>query len=356
MGKHNAANERVKREYFIYLKEAKRQSEVSVDFVAAALAQFETYTKYRDFKTFHRQQAVAFKQGLASRHNEATGKLLSKATQFATLSHLKRFFHWLAGQPGYKSRFTYSDADYFNLSEKDSRIAAARRSKPVPTIEQVRHVIARMPAGTEIERRNRAMVAFILLTGARDSAVASARLKHLDPASGCFYQDAREVKTKFSKTFTTAFFPVGDEVRKIVVDWVEFLRTEKFWGHDDPLFPKTLMTVGATKQFEHVQLARENWANATPIRTIFRQAFEAAGLPYYHPHSLRHTLAMLGERTCQTPEEFKAWSQNLGHEGVLTTLFAYGTVSDHRQREIIAGMDTASSKGLATLRQPTRIV
>src|SRR5512147_2134420 len=31
------------------------------------------------------------------------------------------------------------------------------------------------------------------------------------------------------------------------------------------------------------------------------------------PHSLRSTLAQFGEQRCQTPEEFKAWSQNLGH-------------------------------------------
>ncbi|GMU76950.1 MAG: hypothetical protein AMXMBFR45_24410 [Gammaproteobacteria bacterium] len=38
-----------------------------------------------------------------------------------------------------------------------------------------------------------------------------------------------------------------------------------------------------------------------------------------------------------TPEQFKAWSQNLGHEGVLTTLYAYGAVAEGRQREIIRG-------------------
>jgi hypothetical protein len=48
-------------------------------------------------------------------------------------------------------------------------------------------------------------------------------------------------------------------------------------------------------------------------------------------------LAQVGERLCQTPEQFKAWSQNLGHEGVLTTLFAYGTVSEGRQRDIMTG-------------------
>jgi integrase len=342
MHKHNAVNERIKREYFSYLKEARRQSEASVDAAAAALARFEAYNRCRDFKTFHHQQAVAFKQWLSNRRNETTGKPLSKATLHGTLSQLKRFFQWLAGRPGYKSRFSYSDAEYFNLSEKDARIATARRSRPVPTVEQVRHVITHMPTGTDIERRNRALVAFILLTGARDSAVASAKLKHIDTASGCFYQDAREVKTKYSKTFTTAFFPVGEDVQQIVVDWVGYLRREKLWGHDDPLFPKTLTTIGQTREFEHFQLSREHWSNATPIRYIFRQAFEAAGLPYYHPHSLRHTLAQVGERLCQTPEQFKAWSQNLGHEGVLTTLFAYGTVPEGRQREIMTGFGATS--------------
>lgn len=342
MRKHNAVNERIKREYFTYLKEAKRQSEASVDAVAAALTRFEAYTRYREFKTFHHQQAVAFKQWLSNHRNETTGKPLSKATLHATLSHLKRFFQWLAGRPGYKSRFSYSDAEYFNISEKDARIATARRSRPVPTVEQVHHVIAHMSVETEIERRNRALVAFILLTGARDSAVASSKLKHIDTLSGCFYQDAREVKTKYSKTFTTAFFPVGEDIRRIVVEWVNYLRREKLWGHDDPLFPKTLTTIGDAKQFEHVKLSREHWANATPIRGIFKQAFAAAGLPYYHPHSLRHTLAQMGERLCKTPEHFKAWSQNLGHEGVLTTLFAYGTVPEVRQREIMADFGSAS--------------
>jgi integrase/recombinase XerD len=119
---------------------------------------------------------------------------------------LKGFFQWLAGQPGYRSRIQYSDAEYFNLSDKESRIAAARREKPVPTIEQIKHVIATMPSVTDIERRDRALLAFALLTGARDSAIASLKLKHVDPVAGSVFQDARTVKTKNSKTFTTFFF------------------------------------------------------------------------------------------------------------------------------------------------------
>jgi integrase len=333
--KHNPGNERIKRQYFVFLTEAKRLGEPTVDAVAKALHRFEVYTGFRDFKSFHVQQAVAFKKYLAGQKGQRSGESLSKATLFATLAALKRFFQWLAGQPGYKSRIQYSDAEFFNLSEKDVRIATARREKPAPTLEQVKHVIETMPTNSEIERRNRALVAFTLLTGARDSAIASMKLKHVDLSTGSVFQDARDVQTKFSKTFTTFFFPVGDEIRQIVADWVAYLRDEKLWGNDDPLFPATQVTVGATRRFEAAGLARKHWSNATPIRTIFREAFAGAGLPYFNPHSFRNTLTHLGEAVCQTPEDFKAWSQNLGHEKVLTTFYSYGEVSSRRQGEII---------------------
>ena len=94
----------------------------------------------------------------------------------------------------------------------------------MPTLEQIKHVINTMPGEADIECRNRAIVAFTLLTGARDSAIASMKLKHVDLITNCVNQDAREMKTKFSKTFETFFFPVGEEVREIVVAWVTYLR------------------------------------------------------------------------------------------------------------------------------------
>lgn len=338
MKTHNPENERIKRRYFAYLKEAKRQSEQTVDAVAKALARFEDYTKHRDFKAFNFNQAVAFKNHLAEQKALRSGEKLSKATLNATLANLKRFFQWLAWQPGYKSRFQYSDADYFNLSENDMRVAAAKREQSAPTLEQVKHVIANMPAETEIDRRNRALIAFTLLTGARDSAISSMKLKHIDLIQGSIHQDAREVKTKFRKTFTTYFFPVGEEIQDIVAEWVAYLREVKLWGNDDPLFPATHVRCGVSRQFEVAGLGKNCWSNATPIRKIFREAFERAGLPYFNPHSLRSTLVRLGETVCQTPEAFKAWSQNLGHEQVLTTFLSYGTVGSQRQREIIQGL------------------
>ncbi len=146
------------------------------------------------------------------------------------------------------------------------------------------------------------------------------------------------MRTKFSKTFTTYFFPVGEEVRQIVVDWVESLQQQLLWGPDDPLFPATKVEVGANLRFEASGLDRKHWSTATPIRGLFKEAYTRAGLPYFNPHSFRKTLAQLGERICKTPEQFKAWSQNLGHEKVLTTFFSYGEVASPRQAEIIRAL------------------
>jgi len=161
-------------------------------------------------------------------------------------------------------------------------------------------------------------------------------------------QDARDVKTKFSKSFPSWFFPVGEEAVTIITDWVIFLRTEKLFGPEDPLFPKTAVVVGPHRHFEAAGLSREFWSDAAPIRKIYKAAFEAAGLPYYNPHSIRKTLVQLGEQLCSTPEEFKAWSQNLGHEQVMTTFRSYGAVPESRQAELIRklGQPKASNSEL----------
>lgn len=331
----NAGNARIKRQYFIYLKEAKQLSDRTLDGVARALDLFEAHTNGQDFRQFHLQQAIGFKASLVREPSARTKTRRSEASRHTILLAVKNFFRWLAGQRGYRSRITYADTEYFSLSGRETRIATARRESPIPTIEQIRHVIQSMPAVTDIECRNRALIAFTLLSGARVGALASLRLKHIDMIEAKVVQDAREVNTKFGKTFTTYFFPVGEDILAIFAEWVRYLRNEKLLGYDDPLFPASRVGVGEDQQFEAQGLARKGWSDGDPIRKIFRDAFLGAGLPYFNPHSFRNTLVMLGEQLCSTPEEFKSWSQNLGHDGVLTTFFSYGEVPGRRQAQLI---------------------
>jgi integrase len=125
----------------------------------------------------------------------------------------------------------------------------------------------------------------------------------------------------------------------MVSAWINELRGDSRCGEEDALFPATDVGLDKFRQFAAIGLLRSTWSNADPVRKIFRTAFESAGLPYFNPHSFRKTLARLGEQVCKTPEEFKAWSQNLGHEQVLTTFSSYGTVAPHRQAEIILGLN-----------------
>lgn len=334
MKKYNENNERIKWKYLDFLKQAKGHDESTVDSVAKALSRFEQYNDYKDFKAFHVQQAVSFKVFLAKEKNKKTGKPLSKSTLKSTLNQLKDFFQWLSRETGYKSRINYSDAEYFNLSDKDKSIASAKRPKSFATLEQAKHALSLMPESNDIEKRNKALFAFTLMTGSRVSALISFKVKDIDLKANTVLQDARTVKTKFSKTFTTSYFPVGDEVYKIFHQWFEYIAKDLLFGLDDPLFPKTKMINGKNNDFEISGLSKEHWNTSAPVNRVFKDAFALAGLPYFNPHSFRDTLSVLGQKMCASPEEMKAWSQSLGHSQVMTTLFNYGEVQESRQSEI----------------------
>lgn len=354
MAKHNPDNERIKREYFAYLKGPRGRDGATIDGVAKSLARFEVSTGARDFAKFRREQAASFSQRLADVRNGRTGERLSKATVHSTLRDLKVFFEWLAMQPRYKRQILHRDIEYFSQSAKDTAIARAVRIKPAPTLEQVRHVLATMRHATVLERRDRALIAFAAITGARVNALASFQLRHVDLADGYVEQDAREVRTKAAKTFRTYFMACCEGALDIVTDWIGELESDHLWGPADPLFPKTRMGLSATGGFEPQGLDRHGWATTTPIRDIFRRAFARADLPYFNPHSLRHMLVRHAMTLGLTPEQMKAWSQNLGHADVLTTFTSYGHVAPHRQGELIRalrdpGTGTASRAQIASL-------
>jgi integrase/recombinase XerD len=338
MTKYNSKNERIKREYFRYLAEADGKSAATIDGVRKSILRFEEVNRFKDFSTFNREQAIAFKRRLADTKAERSGKALSLATNLSTLNHLKAFFKWLAQQPGYKSKIHIPDIAYLSLTDKESRAAKASSLKKFPTLEQIRQVIFAMPNSNELEKRNRALIAFTILTGIRVQALMSLKIKHVDLERELVTQDPREVKTKFSKQIPTYFFPVGEDIRQICIDWIHYLQTEKLYGYDAPLFPRTCLKHDTNRSFQAAGLEPEHWTTTSPARKIFQDAFAAAGLPYYNPHSFRDTLSHLMTKHCNNMEEIRAWSLNLGHESPVTTFTSYGHMDPYRQGEIIKSL------------------
>ena len=331
-------NERVKHGYVRYLEHAKGLDEASTDKVLDAIYRFEQSTGFKPFRAFHIDQAVKFKADLAKARNKLTGKPLSLSTVDTTLTLVRNFFAWLAGQQGFKSKISYNDIVYFRNSRKNARAAHADRDIPYPSIQAARHAFQAMPSETDVQKRNKALFAFLMLTGIRIGAAGSLRLKHINLFDQHVLQDAREVNTKAAKTIDTWFFPVDPCYLDCFTDWVEHLKDNLFFGPTDALFPKIQVGVGKTGGFEAQGLSRDPYATTTELNRVIRSAFAAVQMPTYTPHAFRKTLAMYGDQICETLEERKAWSRNLGHEHLATTVNAYMPLSRQRQAEIIKGM------------------
>ena len=337
MRNFNAENERVKRRYIEYLKEAKGQDQKSLDKAIAALVKFEESTKYKPFKKFHIEQARAFKNVLVVAKNSSTGKPLSLTTIDATLRLVKSFFHWLASQQGYKKVVTYADAEYFNNNAKDARAAHTQRNIPFPSLKAAFHAFQAMPEHNELQQREKAIFAFLMLTCARVSAVATLKLKHINLIDGSVFQDGREVATKNKKIFTTYFYPVDRAYLDYFTSWVTFLREDKLFGPEDPLFPKPQREL-INGKFVFKEVSLEPYSNGTKINETIRQAFANVQLQEYTPHSLRKTLGLLMSDMQLPIETQKAWSQNMGHENFATTVSSYLPVCEQRQAELIRGL------------------
>ena len=331
-------NERMKRAYATHRRNAKGRDETTIDKELAAIRQFEESTKFKPFKRFHIEQAVEFKAYLARQKNARTGKPLGVTTIDATLRMVKAFFVWLVERPGYRRVVSFADAEYFNNTLKAGRAAHAQREIHPPTMEQCAHAFRAMPTETVFDKRNKALFAFFMLTGIRDGAAASLKLKHVNIETGHVYQDGREVKTKAAKTITTYFLPVGAVYHDCFCDWVTLLRTDMLFGPGDALFPKARIKAVEGKGFQSVGLERTGYASAAKLNTIIKAAFASVQLPEYTPHSFRKTLTLFGDEMCETREQFKAWSMNLGHENVATTINSYLPITTQRQMELIRGM------------------
>jgi integrase len=299
---------------------------------------------------FNRHKAIAFKKALTQSKSSSGEDYLSKATILSTVRHLQDFFKWLSREKGYK-RLVVREIKYFNPSENEIRIAHAKKRRLAPSLEQIKAVINSMPSGNDIELRNRALIAFTILTGIRDSASASLKLKHIKIDDKLVEQLPPEVKTKFGKTIYTFFFPVGEDIEQIVVDWVNYLYKTKLFNPDSPVFPKTKLILDKNNSFIADGIEPVCWKSANQIRKIFKDAFINAGIEYFHPHSFRTTLGRLGQILCKTPEEFKAWSQNLGHERPLTTFISYGYIDEYNQGRIIKNLSKDKNNEKDTLQE-----
>lgn len=337
MNKIDPQNERLKFDYQDRLRHAQGLDQKTIDKAMTAIRQFEESTNCKPFKKFKKEQAMEFKDWLATAKNKRTGKPLSLSTINSTLRAVREFFRWVSDLPGLRGAIGRDAWEYFKQPRKEARAANRPAQRMVPSVDHVKRAFDAMPDATSLQKRDKALLAFLILTGARIAAVGSLRLKHVNLEERHVSQDAREVNTKHAKTMNTTFFPMGECYVDAVVAYLNHLKEDLMFGPEDPIFPKSGVSVGANG-FENAGLLRAPFAGTGPLCTIVKEAFATVQLPAYTPHSFRHMLALHGDKVCKTREEFKAWSQNMGHDNVNTTISAYMPVSEANQHEIILNL------------------
>jgi len=339
-------NEKIKRKYFDWMVNARGFSPKTIKAIELAIWKYEEFTKESDYCEFNEKFAEQFKKYLALHKNKQTGQPLSLTTQYHILRHVNAFFMWLSGQSGYKSKVHSDDVQYLRLSKKESRIATSSKHPEYPTLAYIKQLCESIEPDSDIDLRDRALIAFTALSGMRDLAVITLPI-------GCFniktleieQEPLRGVKTKFSKQILTRLFEFDEILVKYVIDWYSFLVEKNLYKLTDPLFPRTKVEQAGVSNYGFVAkgLEPEFWANAGAMRTIFKERAKDAGLDYFSPHKFRHFAINKAYESIETGEQMKAVSQNVGHENVGTT-FGYGYIEPKRVSSIIGSMSFDGKK------------
>ena len=348
MAKMNIKNEQIKRKFFAWLKNADGCCDSTINNVEKAIMLYEDFTKHADFASYKPETAIEFKKWLNDR--QFRGKPISITTYYSYLKNLRKFFLWLSWQAGYKSKIAHDSVDYFKVTDKEERMATQTAIRNYPPLEYVITLTDSIKINTEIDQRDRALIAFTLLSGMRDKAIATLPLGCFDIEKMYINQNPKQgVATKFSKYIPSTLFTFNNKLLEYITEWVKHLKSKGF-GSQDPLFPRSKKEQGEDNlSFEKAQEVEPAfWQGTGRMREIFKERAKEAGQPYYSPHTLRHLAVDLALKGCKNGEQIKAVSQNFGHEHIATTLCTYANYPPDRLSEILKSMDFSGKPSKAT--------
>lgn len=154
MKKSELKNSIVKRKYLTWLKDSGDYVQSTINSVEKSIWKYEEFTKGADFATFNKGQVKKFKSWLAQQKNNRGKGVISLTTQYHYLRHLKNFFTWLSGQPGYKSRVSVFDANLLKLEKEQAQIATSTKRVKYPSVEYVKELCASIKVENEIDMRD----------------------------------------------------------------------------------------------------------------------------------------------------------------------------------------------------------
>lgn len=340
-----ANNARLKYKYIEETRKADGSGGFTIRKIESSIRMFEEFIEYQDFGIYNKTIGEKFVIELKKRKNR-NGIELSLKTIGFHIDAVKNFIRWVRLQRGYRSKIIERDIDYLRLSKKEINQMRSHKVLPdLPNVSDIRKQIDIIPKETELNRRDRAIFAFLFCTGIRATALITTPLEAFDPKKLFINQNPElNVQTKNSEHIISKIFNRDDMLIEEIIDWYLFLKEEKKFELKMPLFPKTGKKHGWYNHFANI--SGDYWKSQSGLSRMMMNRHDEQKTKYFSPHSYRHSAILHATDKCITPGEFKAVSQNFGHRDVMTTLMTYGNLP---QREVMNKMNIIDHRDMEYL-------
>lgn len=323
----NPANEEIKQDYRFYLKH-QRDFKLNNDSIKDKMSKIDKYDEffnYADFMSFDTNKGVKYYDYLIERFEQ---NQIEMTTVLSYLMTIKEFLYWYFSNHKCKARKKLLES-LVTLEPKAEHKRLAQRLEYVeyPTQEEFEQIIS-FPEKTILDKRDKAILAFLYVSGARINAVATATIKSFDEKKMIFFQDPLEgVKTKYSKHIISILLEFDKKYYEIIRNWISFLKAEHGFKDGDPLFPVVKDVV------------KKNFMNGEgDYRKMIAKRCRDVSLPEYHPHAFRHAHIYKALSYVSNGWQFRALSQNVGHESMMTILEKYAKMKPEEYMRVLDDM------------------
>lgn len=316
--------------YLNYFSEIMQREQKTIKRKWAHLLHLLNWAGDVPFETVHKQKPI-FPQYLLTARNDKSEEVLSASSMTKACSEARAFFNWIKlSRP---SKYKYLKPLWIESLRpaRANSLDAEYIERRYYRLEDVRKLVSVEPQRL-IDRRDRAAVAMLFLSGMRISAFVTLPIYCVDLENKSIDQFPSEgVKTKNSKAARTFLIPI-DDLFEIVREWDEFVRTEL--GIDAFWYPN-LTTDGMD------WLPNQKTGNSDSRRISFskslRRFCKLAKIPYLSPHKLRNGHGVYVVKQAEDIEEFKAYSQNMMHGTMEITDRLYGRLDGDDIKAVVTG-------------------
>ena len=326
--KLNPKNEKIKDEYRVYLKNFRnpKLADETIEQKITSVRMYEECTKYKDFKEFNAEIGITVYEWLKDCDARSIGTALKHA------DNIREFLKWYFLNHKVPHKKPLEALSALEARDEDRRLANRLTFVEFPNQEEFDKLID-FEEKTPEDKRDRALIVFMLISGARIGAIITSKIDSLDIKRMVYKQDPLEdVATKRSKYIVTKLLMFKKEYFEIIKNWVSYLKSEYNFSDEDPLFPNIKNYAGGITVDKKFTLTENS------VNKMLEKRCKQAGIPKYHPHTFRHFSTYCCNERAFNGIQLKALSQNMGHENISTTLEKYANMPAEQYISIIEDM------------------